>query len=45
MNDFISTFKNSEKCENLNYRMAKRINSKSEKQGIFVEPIWVWKKI
>jgi len=45
MNDFISTFKNSEKCDNLNYRMAKRINSKSEKKGIFVEPIWVWKKI
>ena len=24
--------------------MAKRINSKSEKNGIFVEPVWIWKK-
>jgi hypothetical protein len=45
MNDFISNLKNSEKCNNLNYRMAKRMNSKSEKEGIFVEPAWVWKKI
>jgi len=44
MNDFISTLKHSKKCENLNYRMAKRMNSKSERSGIFVEPIWVWQK-
>jgi tRNA1(Val) A37 N6-methylase TrmN6 len=44
MNDFISGLENSTKCENLNYRMAKRMNSKSERSGLFVEPIWVWKK-
>ncbi len=44
MNDFISSLGNSKKVENINYRMAKRINSNSSKDGIFVEPIWVWKK-
>jgi predicted RNA methylase len=44
MNDFISSLSNSKKEENINYRMAKRINSKSNKEGIFVEPIWIWKK-
>lgn len=44
MNDFISSLYNSKKEQNLNYRMAKRINSKSHKEGIFVEPIWIWKK-
>ena len=44
MNDFIDSLPNSQKQENINYRMAKRINSKSNKQGIFVEPIWIWKK-
>lgn len=44
MNDFISGLKNSQKCDNLNYRMAKRINSKSERKGTFVEPLWVWRK-
>jgi 16S rRNA G966 N2-methylase RsmD len=44
MNDFISNLENSNKIENINYRMAKRINSKSEKNGIFVEPVWIWKK-
>jgi hypothetical protein len=45
MNDFISGLKNSQRCDNLNYRMAKRINSKSERKGTFVEPLWVWKKL
>jgi tRNA1(Val) A37 N6-methylase TrmN6 len=45
MNEFLSSFKNIEKVENINYRMAKRINSKSDKDGIHVEPIWIWKKI
>lgn len=44
MNDFISGLDNSMKSENINYRMAKRVNSKSEKKGIFVEPVWIWKK-
>ena len=25
-------------------KMSKRPNSKADKEGIFVEPIWVWKK-
>lgn len=45
MNDFISTLKGAKKIENINYRMSKRINSKSDKKGIFVEPIWCWKKV
>ena len=44
MNDFISTLEGSKKIENINYRMAKRIKSNSEKIGIFVEPVWIWKK-
>lgn len=45
MNDFISTLKGAKKIENTNYRMSKRINSKSDKKGIFVEPIWCWEKV
>jgi 16S rRNA G966 N2-methylase RsmD len=44
MNDFISNLTGSEKKDNINYRMAKRINSKSDQNGIFVEPVWIWKK-
>jgi hypothetical protein len=44
MNDYISTLTNSKKIDNINYRMAKRINSNSAQIGIFVEPIWIWKK-
>jgi tRNA1(Val) A37 N6-methylase TrmN6 len=44
MNDFISKLEKSLKVDNINYRMAKRMNSKSSKSGIFVEPIWIWKK-
>lgn len=45
MNDFISTLPNSVKSENINYRMAKRMGSKSQRDGIFVEPVWIWKKV
>ena len=45
MNDFISTLKGAKKIKNINYRMSKRMNSKSDKKGIFVEPIWCWKKV
>lgn len=45
MNDYIQSLGLAEKIENINYRMAKRTNSKSNKQGIFVEPIWIWRKI
>jgi tRNA1(Val) A37 N6-methylase TrmN6 len=44
MNDYIQSLGLADKIENINYRMAKRTNSKSNKQGIFVEPIWIWRK-
>jgi hypothetical protein len=44
MNDFIKDLTGAEKIDNINYRMAKRMNSKSHKKGIFVEPIWIWQK-
>jgi tRNA1(Val) A37 N6-methylase TrmN6 len=44
MNDFINRLTNSVKVDNLNYRMMKRTNSKSDREGIFVEPNWIWKK-
>jgi tRNA1(Val) A37 N6-methylase TrmN6 len=44
MNDFIKNTGLVKKLDNINYRMAKRKNSKSNKQGIFVEPIWIWRK-
>ena len=44
MNNEISTFTGAEKISNINYRMAKRVGSKSNKKGIFVEPIWIWQK-
>lgn len=45
MNDFISKLRGAKKIKNINYKMAKRINSKSDKKGIFVEPVWCWQKI
>jgi tRNA1(Val) A37 N6-methylase TrmN6 len=44
MNDYIQNLGSMEKVENINYRMAKRINSKSGKNGVFVEPCWIWRK-
>lgn len=44
MNDFINNLTNSNKVDNLNYRMMKRTNSRSDRDGIFVEPNWIWKK-
>jgi tRNA1(Val) A37 N6-methylase TrmN6 len=44
MNDFINGLTSSTKIDNLNYRMMKRTNSKSDRDGIFVEPNWIWKK-
>ena len=44
MNDFVSKLKGANKIENINYRMSKRLNSKSDKKGIFVEPVWCWQK-
>jgi hypothetical protein len=45
MNDFISTLTGAEYQGAIGYRMAKRPNSAADKTGIFVEPIWVWKKL
>lgn len=45
MNSYISTLNGAEKIPNINYRMSKRINSKSDRPGIFVEPMWCWKKV
>lgn len=43
MNDFIKklggTFVNG-----MGMKMAKRPNSKSHKDGVFVEPVWIWRK-
>jgi len=44
MNDFISNLPCAKRMENINYRMAKRMNNQSHKDGIFVEPIWIWRK-
>lgn len=45
MNNFISGLEGAEFQGGLGYRMAKRPNSAADKTGIFVEPIWVWKKL
>lgn len=44
MNDFISKLPNSSYHKTIGLRMAKRPNSKSDQDGIFVEPMWIWKK-
>ena len=44
MNDFISKLENAKYEGALGMRMAKRPNSKAMKDGIFAEPIWIWKK-
>ena len=45
MNDFISKLSGASYQGTIGLRMAKRPNSKAVKSdGIFVEPMWVWKK-
>jgi hypothetical protein len=46
MNAFIGTLANDASAFQgaMGLRMAKRPNSKSEQEGVFVEPIWVWRK-
>jgi hypothetical protein len=44
MNDYINTLKGSEYQGALGLRMAKRPNTNADKEGIFAEPMWVWKK-
>ena len=44
MNDFISKLPNASYHKTIGLRMAKRPNSNADKDGIFVEPMWIWKK-
>ncbi len=44
LNDFISTLDGATYQGGLGYRMAKRPNSGADKQGVYVEPIWIWRK-
>lgn len=45
MNDFISKLSGADYQGTIGLRMAKRPNSKAVKSdGIFIEPMWVWKK-
>jgi hypothetical protein len=43
MNNFIKELGGTY-VEGLGMKMAKRPNSKSHKDGVFVEPVWVWRK-
>lgn len=47
MNDYISTLDGAEFDGCYGYRMAKRPNSGAlkNKEGVFCEPMWVWKKV
>jgi len=44
MNEFISTLKDASYLGCIGYKMQKRLRSKSDKKGIFAEPIWIWGK-
>ena len=44
MNDFISNLNNSSYMGALGMRMSKRPNNKLTNEGIFAEPLWIWKK-
>lgn len=44
MNDFISKLDGAHYLGGIGYRMQKRQNSKSDKSGIFCEPMWVFGK-
>jgi len=46
MNDYIDLYKNSKYIGSYGYQMAKRPNSRAlaGKNGVFCEPMWVWKK-
>jgi len=44
MNDFISKLPNASYHKTIGLRMAKRPNSNADKDGVFVEPMWIWKK-
>lgn len=44
MNEFISKLEGAEYEGALGMRMAKRPNSKALKEGVFAEPMWIWRK-
>lgn len=44
MNDFISTLPNASYEGTIGYRMAKRPLSASDKDGVYIEPIWIWRR-
>jgi hypothetical protein len=44
MNKFIGTLSGANYMGCIGYRMQKRLRSKSDKKGIFAEPIWIWGK-
>jgi len=44
MNNFIENKLKGTNFRTIGYQMAKRPNSKSDKTGIFCEPVWVWRK-
>jgi len=44
MNDYISSLNGAKYAGAIGMRMAKRPNSKALKEGIFAEPMWIWKK-
>jgi tRNA1(Val) A37 N6-methylase TrmN6 len=45
MNNYISTLKNAQYVGAIGMRMTKRPCSKALQDGVFAEPIWIWKKI
>lgn len=44
MNEYIKSL-GLKYCDMLGMKMAKRPNSLADKEGIFIEPIWIWQKI
>jgi len=44
MNQFIATLNGANYLGCIGYKMQKRLRSKSDKEGIFAEPIWIWGK-
>jgi len=44
MNNYISSLPDSEYDGCIGMRMAKRPNSKAHKDGVFGEPMWIWRK-
>lgn len=45
MNNFIENKLKGKNFSCIGYQMQKRINSKSDKKGIFAEPVWIWQKL